>query len=150
MNKLARTAFVAPLAAVLAFSATPSHAAERFTILAGGTSPYSPLRLAFKPSGCNASLVSSPLNGIDSKIVSAAPYAGKNINVSWSATFDVAGSTGVAFLFSSWNGACNENILTGVNGGSRTWRIAMPADAKWIAVQTTVSANLEVTITVVP
>lgn len=147
MNTLTRSLFVASLAAVLALSGTPSHAAETFKIIAGGTAPYSPIKMGFKPSGCNTALVSSPLNGLDAKIVSAAPYAGKTVMVSWTATVDWAASTGVAYLFAGWDSRCNEVGFEGVPAGTRAWKVAVPAGLKWMVVQTTVSADLTVTIT---
>lgn len=138
---------MAALVALL-FTGGPAQAAGPYTIVTGAGNPTA-FALSFQLSGCNQTLLNSPANGTDSRVIDVSALAGATRTVRYTSvwTGTVAEPVGgVNFIFGAFNSSCARTQLAAARAGTQAWSIAIPAGTKWLAVSGDKSVNISFTI----
>lgn len=135
---LLSTAVAAVLAAGLALAPQALAGEGPYTIAASGVPGRGVTSVAWI--GCNQAVVSTPINGVDARVVSAAPYAGKTISISWAAT---AAAPSPGGLYASFQ----DSRCVGIAADSRshtpgTWTFVVPSNARWMVISALGTANV--------
>lgn len=148
MRLLTRCLIATAALVPLLFHGGPAQAAGPYTIVTGTGNPTA-FSLAFQLSSCNETLLNSPANGTDSRVIDVSALAGATRTVRFSSvlTGTVAEPVGgVNFLFGAFNGACSRTQLAAARAGTQAWSIAIPAGTKWLSVSGDKSVNISFTI----
>lgn len=138
-------------AVVLAFAAAPrpAQAAGPYTILTHGTAPFTSTAVVWEQTKCSPTVLNSPANGIEARVVDVSAFAGRTVRITWSAaTSAAAGGLGILSSAKAYDGACNVRAI-----GSSDWSITsntmtmpIPAGTRWALFSGFGSANISFTI----
>jgi hypothetical protein len=128
-------------------AAWPAQAAGPYTIKGGTGAAFASgawTMNAARGPACNASVVNHPGQGVDSYTVEVGGFAGRFVNIDWSAEQD-QGRLEIKW----YNATCDIAIIAGQATSAENpgrWTTLVPSDARWVVVAPALMANVTFSI----
>lgn len=118
--------------------------AAQYTIVGSSAGPGTGVTGIGFTMQCNASYLTSPLNGVDGIVIDAGPWIGRVVTVGWNTPVP----SGVGTLgINVWDGAChNARPPVYVSAGSGAIGVSVPGNARWLLIESNQKANTTVTV----
>ncbi|MGQ0432455.1 MAG: hypothetical protein ACT452_08625 [Microthrixaceae bacterium] len=127
-----------------------AQAAGPYTIAAPGTTPFSATVLAWDASRCNPTILTSPLNGVEARIVNVSAFAGRTIRLTWTHIGSAAApGLGLHFQAKAYTASCSGSGIGSLDWSptKNTMTMPVPAGTKWMSFTSLASAQISFTIT---
>ena len=146
MKIIRRTALLL-LVAVGAVAAWPAHAAGPYTIKGGTGAAFASgswVMNAARGPACNPTVVTHPGQGVDSYTLEVSGFAGRFVNIDWSAEQD-NGRLEVKWF----NSTCDVAIVAGQALSAENpgrWTTLVPSDARFVVVAPALMTNVTFSI----
>jgi hypothetical protein len=129
--------------------ATPAHAGDSYTITAAGNGQGAgALDLLMQASKCSPTVINSQANGLDARVLPAAPYRGRRVKFTWTAAASSPTSSGsVGQVFSFDAGCSSTNLGRTTDAPGRNWYVDIPPSAEWLVVHGDQAVSIVFTVT---
>ena len=149
MKNRIRSALLVLCGLALLAGGTPAKAANSYTILASQV--FIASGNAFVAAGCNPAYISSPANGIDSRVIDLGGTRpiDTTLSVQWTAVTQVAEHAGGGMTLLQYSSDCkqipNANSGSGVQAGGGTWNFRLPANSRYLLISNNSMFNVTLT-----